>query len=489
MMKEEWVNRRKEAARRMQTSLRTLFDAAIGHELVKDLVEVKGIFYPKKATSAASILSSLCQEFYAEVLWYHETKKMLHGRDFTEFFDFSKPFVTSLNGCLIVTFGSFFSQESNSQCVFLFSESQIDQTIRRSLKVNPNSVVFEIYGTDRGSSTIDEHDFELFKLEDGTVSFCLPTSMFCNSVMKRAFTQGLHTLNRMFSPVEVSGKMARRVVIAATKMQRRRVPFGPLTKHEHARREMKTHVDELLEMYPPEALTDRTELFLKHSLCSKKLLSQFGSLKQIIDSVHITRVFRMTKPDSQKTSFNHYKHETELPLYRAFSKTTEPTSHRRVLNQPKSNQLMAHPLIHPILSEGMTEHLIVGFVITSRNDSVPPFFVERGDYIPYTNDEQAYLDNITARAELPLATEGLALYTLGLAHVVHRSQVSEVLSIAEVHGWYMFNEVLRHLYSWQLDEHILDVDFALSFLDGTDALKEHYPVVGKRREAFEQSWV
>ena len=313
--------------------------------------------------------------------------------------------------------------------------------------------------------------------------------MFCNTVMKRAFTQGLHTLNRMFSTVEVSKKMARRVVIAATKMQRRRVPFGPLTKHEHSRREMKAHVDELVEMYPKEALTDRTELFLKHSLCSKKILSQFGSLKQIIDSVHITRVFQMVKPDSQKTSFNYYKSEIELPLYRVFSKAAEPTSLRRVLNQPKSNQLMAHPLIHPVLSEGMTEHLIVGFVITSNNDSIPPFFVERGDFIPYTKNEQAYLDNITARAEFPLATEGLALYTLGLAHVVHRSQVSEVLSLVEDHGWYMFNAVLKHLYSWQLDDHLLDVDFALSFLDGTDALKEHYPEVGKRREAFERSWV
>ena len=489
MMKEEWVNRRKEAARRMQESLNTLFEAAINNQPVSNLIEIEGITYPKKPHSAASVLANLCFEFYSEALRDSKSREMLRGKAFPEFFDFSKSFISEVNGCLIITSGSFFSQESNSQCVFLFSDSNKDHTIRRSLKINPNSVVFEIYGTDQCSSTFDEHDFKLNKLEDETVSCCLSTSTFCNTVMKRAFTQGLHTLNRIFAPVEVSGKMNRRVVIAATKMQRRRVPFGPLTKHEHARREMKTHVDELLEMYPPEALTDRTELFLKHSLCSKKLLSQFGSLKQIIDSVHITRVFRMTKPDSQKTSFNDYKHEIELPLYRAFSKANEPSSLRRVLNQAKSNKLTAHPLIHPVLSEGMTEHLIVGFVITSRNDSVPPFFVERGDFIPYTNDEQIYLDNITARAELPLATEGLALYTLGLAHVVHRSQVSEVLSIAEVHGWYMFNEVLRHLYSWQLDEHILDVDFALSFLDGTDALKEHYPVVGKRREAFEQSWV
>lgn len=136
----------------------------------------------------------------------------------------------------------------------------------------------------------------------------------------------------------------------------------------------------------------------------------------------------------------------------------------------------------------MTEHLIVGFVVASKNDKVPPFFVERGDFIPYTNDEQAYLDNITAQAELPFATEGLALYTLGLAHVVHRSQLSEVLCLAEVHGWYMFNEVLRHLYSWQLGEHIFDVDFALSFLDGVEDMKKHYPERAKRRETFEKVW-
>lgn len=196
----------------------------------------------------------------------------------------------------------------------------------------------------------------------------------------------------------------------------------------------------------------------------------------------------MTKHASQMESFNRYKHEIELPLYRAFSKATEPSSLRRVLNQPKSNQLIAHPLIHPVRSEGMTEHLIVGFVVASKNGKIPPFFIERGDFIPYSNDEQAYLDNITAQAELPFATEGLALYTLGLAHVVHRSQLSEILCLAEVHGWYMFNEVLRHLYSWHLDEHIFDVDFALSFLDGVEDMKKHYPERAKRRETFEKVW-
>jgi len=115
--------------------------------------------------------------------------------------------------------------------------------------------------------------------------------------------------------------------------------------------------------------------------------------------------------------------------------------------------------------------------------------VERGDVIPYSREEQIYLDNITAQAELPLATEGLALFNLGLAHVVHRSQVSEVLCIADAHGWHMFNKVLRHLYSWGLSEHILDVQFVLSFLDGLEDLKEHYPELGRRREAFEQNWV
>jgi len=490
MMKEEWINRRKEAARRMQESLSTLFEASIHQKDVSEFVEIEGVKYPKKAGSAASIINNLCYEFVSEVLEDSMARNLLSGKPIPGWHDFREPNHTVVGGCLVATIGPIFGDESKkSQWVFIFTESENRDAVRRSLTLNPDDVVFEVLANDRSTSTFGEREFEVRRLENGTISFSLASSTFCNTVMKKAFIRGLHTLERMFSPSIVAGMMNRRVAIAATRVQRRRIPFGPLTQQEHARREMKSHVSELLDMYPNEALNERTLQYLSINLCSKKIYSQFGSLKNIMDSVEMARVFQKRIPGSQNTSFDLYKHEIELPLYRALSKEAESPALRKLLKHAKPKQLLAHPLIHPVLSEGMTEHLIVGFVITSKADSFPSIFVERGDVIPYSREEQIYLDNITAQAELPLATEGLALFNLGLAHVVHRSQVSEVLCIADAHGWQMFNKVLRHLYSWGLSEHILDVQFVLSFLDGLEDLKEHYPELGRRREAFEQNWV